>query len=165
MIAICLCIILTNLSQVHKLHLESGMKTATFHTECLMFLALELKKNYWIVSILPLHLLPVVHLVMPLYSAREVFNDKQNSASSYSILFLFFYVLASFSNPANCTDGELRLFGGSSSFEGRVEICANKAGGTVCVHSTWRVSNVVCRQLGHSVIGKDCRRESKATSI
>lgn len=90
----CVSLLLTYiLSQVHKLHLESGMKTATFHTKCLMFLALELKKKYWIVSTLPLHLLSVEDLIMPLHSAREVFNDKQNSASSYSILFLSYILL------------------------------------------------------------------------
>ena len=67
-------------------------------------------------------------------------------------------MLATFSNPANCTDGEVRLSGGSSSLEGRVEICANRAWGTVCGTSNRRFveANVVCRQLGHSAFGKNC---------
>ena len=77
---------------------------------------------------------------------------------------LLLYILATFSNPANCPDGEMRLFGGSSPLEGRVEICANRAWGTVCGNSLWRFreANVVCRQLGHSAFGKD-RREGKST--
>ena len=55
---------------------------------------------------------------------------------------------------ANCSDGEVRLVGGSMESEGRVELCFNKAWGTVCggyYYSTWDVSNanVVCRQLGY----------------
>ena len=67
-------------------------------------------------------------------------------------------MLATFSNPANCTDGEMRLSGGSSPLEGRVEICANRAWGTVCGTSNrrFREANVVCRQLGHSAFGKNC---------
>ena len=34
-----------------------------------------------------------------------------------------------------CTDGELRLSGGSHPFEGRLEICINNAWGTVCSNS------------------------------
>ena len=73
-------------------------------------------------------------------------------------------MLATFSDPANCADGEMRLFGGSSPLEGRVEICANRAWGTVCGNFRWRFreANVVCRQLGHSAFGKDCRK-SKST--
>ena len=32
----------------------------------------------------------------------------------------------------NCTDGDLRLMGGSNSLEGRVEVCINRAWGTIC---------------------------------
>ena len=67
-------------------------------------------------------------------------------------------MLATFNDHANCTDGEIRLFGGSSRLEGRVEMCANRAWGTVCGQSTWsrseREANVVCRQLGYSAFGE-----------
>ena len=33
---------------------------------------------------------------------------------------------------ANCSDGDIRLAGGSNPLEGRVEICFNRAWGTVC---------------------------------
>ena len=49
----------------------------------------------------------------------------------------------------SCTHGALRLVGGRTSNEGRVEICINGVWGTVC-HSGWSSNDarVVCRQLG-----------------
>ena len=63
---------------------------------------------------------------------------------------------------SNCTDGDVRLVGGSDEYEGRVEVCISQAWGTVCdVRSTWGGSDwgtidgqVVCRQLGHQDLGK-----------
>lgn len=48
-----------------------------------------------------------------------------------------------------CQEGAVRLQGGSSPLEGRVEICHNFVWGTVCDNS-WDTSDarVVCRQLG-----------------
>ncbi len=44
----------------------------------------------------------------------------------------------------------MRIVGGASHREGRVEICLNNEWGTVCGR-TWSVSaaSVVCRQLGY----------------
>ena len=66
---------------------------------------------------------------------------------------------------ADCDDGDIRLVGGSTQYEGRVEVCINKVWGTVCStrYSSWwwnykyywgiPDSNVVCRQLGHMKLG------------
>ena len=55
---------------------------------------------------------------------------------------------------APCTNGEIRLQGGTHKYEGRVEICNNNTWGTACDDS-WSTSDasVVCRQLGYSPIG------------
>ena len=56
---------------------------------------------------------------------------------------------------ANCTNGQLRLIGGSSENEGRVEICYENQWGTVC-NNGWNAEDarVVCRQLGFQTLGK-----------
>ena len=59
-------------------------------------------------------------------------------------------------NHAGCTSGALRLAGsGSSSTQGRVEICYSNSWGTVCDDS-WDSNDakVVCRQLKYSSYGK-----------
>lgn len=58
---------------------------------------------------------------------------------------------------ADCSDGDVRLVGGKTEYEGRVEVCINRAWGTICSRYYWywdtADSNVVCRQLGHMGLG------------
>ena len=57
--------------------------------------------------------------------------------------------------PFNCTDGDVKLFGGSTPYEGTLHICVNKAWSTVCWRNNWQSVNtaVVCQQLGYTVYG------------
>ena len=54
----------------------------------------------------------------------------------------------------NCTENDIRLVGGTSPLEGRVEVCVNGDWGTV-THDNWdyRDASVACRQLGFSPLG------------
>ena len=51
---------------------------------------------------------------------------------------------------SNCSNGAVRLTGGSNQYEGRVELCVNGVWGSVC-DSGWdnREASTVCRQLGY----------------
>ena len=52
------------------------------------------------------------------------------------------------------SDGEVRLIGGANDLEGRVEVCINRAWGTVC-DENWDAldGNVICKQLGFQHTG------------
>ena len=53
-----------------------------------------------------------------------------------------------------CEEGDIRLQGGRSDTEGRVEICINETWSTIC-DNRWSINdaNVVCQQLGFLEMG------------
>ena len=77
------------------------------------------------------------------------------------LMIVVHFILCSDTNymQSNCSDGDVRLEGGSDEYEGRVEICINQVWGTICSgssYSRWGVTDgrVVCKQLGHQEFGK-----------
>ena len=58
------------------------------------------------------------------------------------------------SKYSNCTDGEVRLVGGSTEYEGTVHICLNRAWGTVYM-AVWneKSAQTVCNVLGYTAPG------------
>ena len=54
----------------------------------------------------------------------------------------------------SCNNGDVQLVGGSTEYEGRVELCYDQMWGTIC-HDDWNTNdaNVVCNQLGHQPTG------------
>ena len=59
-------------------------------------------------------------------------------------------------NGTDCKDGDVRLVGGSTEYEGRVEVCINRVWGTICDRYWYtQDSNIVCKQLGHMELGID----------
>ena len=81
---------------------------------------------------------------MPLYSAKVImFLWIRNK-----VIFCFLLDLGLETEFSSCTDGDIRLVGGSHPLEGRVEVCINRAWGTICDNGfSTEDATVVCNQL------------------
>ena len=80
-------------------------------------------------------------------------NHKQKQCTMYCCCDNPYFTIEP-TNVRCVTKGDIRLIGGSSSLEGRVEVCYHNQWGTVCDDS-WGITdaNVACRQLGYSNSG------------
>ena len=83
------------------------------------------------------------------------FIDLLSTIELLSLQFRFSsIILVAGSLHSNCTDGEVRLIGGTAENEGRVEVCYGHTWGTVCDNGwSHHDANIVCRQLGYQPFG------------
>ena len=93
-------------------------------------------------------------------------NDNLNSMTiqhikDFIIIIGFSYAHTIHLVPGQCTNGAVRLVGGYTPMEGRVEVCANGIWKMVC-HDNWNQpdGNVVCRELGYGEYGNRVRYAS-----
>ncbi|XP_019858318.1 PREDICTED: deleted in malignant brain tumors 1 protein-like, partial [Amphimedon queenslandica] len=77
-----------------------------------------------------------------------------NGAVALFCLFNYDYI------PANCTDGDIRLYGGSTPNQGVLHVCSNGIWGTVCSNNNWNniETDVACFQLGYYSYGDSFSR-------
>ena len=73
-------------------------------------------------------------------------------------VFVFMLTDSVFVHVEICARGDLRLVGGSSPLEGRLEVCYYNQWGTVC-DDDWGTmdARVACRQLGYSGESNDSK--------
>ena len=94
-------------------------------------------------------------LVSVVQVQHKIINCVYNENELCHNLFCLFDICTEYiSARENCTDGELRLRDGTTSREGRVEICYEHQWRTVC-DNNWEAEDaqVACRQLGFSSYG------------
>ena len=117
--------------------------------------AQELNHHFSAVQILALESITVAIVMMLELAVQVNSNTVQLDSFLQKAVHRFMIACYLFQVPANCTDGQIRLRGGFTQREGRVEICIDRVWGTICDNSWDRYeAQVVCRQLGHSILGE-----------
>ena len=67
---------------------------------------------------------------------------------------MYLHIRCSKPHTASCNDGDLKLVGGTSETEGRLEVCLNKRWGTINGHGWTHIeTEAACNQLGYSTSG------------
>ena len=96
--------------------------------------------------------IPVLQLVLQLGMMPMSYVLVSNDYIFTYVLYILNLVYGS--TYSNCTDGQIRLFGGSTDYEGTVEICINNAWGTISNYG-WRYeeAQTVCNALGYTAPG------------
>ena len=62
----------------------------------------------------------------------------------------------------SCDSGDIRIVGGESQLEGRVEVCLRGVWGTICgIDWTDLDAAVVCNQTGHAITGENSRETNQ----
>ena len=121
-----------------------------------MYFVMEMKESLQTVIMWyhPFHIVIIIFLIIMvmvvlLYFVKRV-SVLEHTSWSYCI-----YFIATIEVPVNCTEGDIRLYGGSKPNEGILHICTNGAWGTVCLNSYWsnNDANVACHELGYSSYG------------
>ena len=83
---------------------------------------------------------------------RRIYVNKHNDHLLYGV-----------ANEQSCTDWDIRLLGGSSPSQGRVEVCYMNQWGTICNNGQTvlpALANVICRQLGYSFFNSTVYQDS-----
>ena len=121
-----------------------------------MYNVMEMKQTlqtvimtFYPIRIVIIIIIIIIIMVQLLYFAKSV-SVLELTSWSFCL-----NVVATIEAPVNCTEGEIRLYGGSKPNEGILHICTNRAWGTVCLNSYWSYNeaDVACHELGYSIYG------------
>ena len=98
---------------------------------------------------------PTINLLAIIAAIMMMLQSFVNVRHHYTLYYISLWFSTSLSvvtdvTYSNCSNGAVRLTGGSNQYEGRVELCVNGVWGSVC-DSGWdnREASTVCRQLGY----------------